>query len=150
MKLSFSSSSIIKRTHNDKLIAQRKHATVSSYSSSSCNIIQLMKWLWDQFILSRKNHKNWSVARLFLFILDRPYSQKRTTKFYWKNLLLRTLNIYFNIITTTSVGWPTVVTGKHKWLDLFGWCRFLLCSYYIIQRFILPLLMSESTLWKIK
>lgn len=29
-----------------------------------------------------------------------------------KSLLLRTLNIYFNTITTTSVGWPTVATGR--------------------------------------
>jgi len=75
---------------------------------------------WNEFEIEMshlsylKRRRTWSVAQELIYFLDKLFYKKRTTKFHWKNLLLRTtLKIYFiTTTTTTSVGWPTVVIGR--------------------------------------
>jgi len=83
--------------------------------SSLCNILLLKRiWDWDDSFILPQKKKNVKRGIELIYFLDKLFYKKRTTKFHWKNLLLRTtLKIYFITTTiTTSVGWPTVVIGR--------------------------------------
>ena len=59
-------------------------------------------------------------TELIYFILDKLFLQKKEQQnFIEKNLLLRTLKIYFTTTTiTTSVGWPTVWSSAEAEKDI--------------------------------
>ena len=99
---------------------------------------------WNEFEIEMihlsylRKRRTWSVAQELIYFLDKLFYKKRTTKFHWKNLLLRTtLKIYFTTTTiTTSVGWPTVVIGRS---GKGYWRRCSFPSYFrYIWHFILP------------